>query len=333
MRGNSVRDSALTLSLHLLLLLLDGVSSYTEFEISVPTGVQMGVYGEAVLLSCTFPVSGQWDPDSSVITWQRQLEVVHSFFHGRDQPQYQSRRYANRTSLFHQEMKKGNASLRLDRTTLEDAGEYTCSVSTRLGSQRKSFPLKVAAFYPEPRLHISVLSDGHVEVLVTSEGGFPSPSLQWLMGNASDVTDQTHTQLRQDQHTHLYSVNSKLNLSGTVNSSITFIMKNPDLEQEIRRNIDLFSENGGFDQSRQRAGLIVLSVVGVTALAVITSLMIFLHWRMKKEKSRKISETDIESSAASRNQTAAENPAEAAKADEAESSTETLLKDGFRGGG
>ncbi|KAG7334547.1 hypothetical protein KOW79_002954 [Hemibagrus wyckioides] len=233
-----------------------------EFEISVPTGVQLGVYGEAVLLSCTFPVSGQWDPDSSVIMWQRQLEVVHSFYHGRDQPQYQSRRYANRTSLFHQEMKKGNASLRLDRITLEDAGEYTCSVSTRLGSQRKSFPLKVAAFYPEPRLHISVLSDGHVEVLVTSEGGFPSPSLQWLMGNASDVTDQTHTQLRQDQHTHLYSVNSKLNLSGTVNSSITFIMKNPDLEQEIRRNIDLFSENGGFDQSRQRAGLIVLSVVG-----------------------------------------------------------------------
>lgn len=118
--------------------------SVAEFEISVPTGVQMGVYGEVVLLSCTFPVSGQWDPDSSVITWQRHLEVVHSYFHSRDQPQYQSRRYANRTSLFHQEMKKGNASLRLDRTNLEDAGEYTCSVSTRLGSQRKSFPLKVA---------------------------------------------------------------------------------------------------------------------------------------------------------------------------------------------
>lgn len=118
--------------------------SVAEFEISVPTHVQMGVYGEAVHLSCVFPVGGSWDTDSSVITWQRNLEVVHSFFHGRDQPQYQSRRYANRTSLFHQEMKKGNASLRLDRTTLEDTGEYTCSVSTMMGSQRKSFPLKVA---------------------------------------------------------------------------------------------------------------------------------------------------------------------------------------------
>ncbi|KAK3553944.1 hypothetical protein QTP70_015552 [Hemibagrus guttatus] len=333
MRAHSRRDSALTLSLHHLLLLFHGVSSYTEFEISVPTGVQMGVYGEAVLLSCTFPVSGLWDADSSVITWQRRLEVVHSFFHGRDQPQYQSQRYANRTSLFHQEMKKGNASLRLDRTTLEDAGEYTCSISTRLGSQRKSFPLKVAAFYPEPRLQISMLGDGHVEVLVTSEGGFPSPSLQWLMGNGSDVTDHTHTQLRQDQHTRLYSVNSKLNLSGTVNSSITFIMKNPDLEQEIRRNIDLFSENGGFDQRQQRAGFIVLSVVGGTALAAVISLIILLHWRRKKENFRKISETDMESSAASSHQTAAERPAGAARADEAENIKENLLKDNFRGDG
>ncbi|MCI4376910.1 hypothetical protein PGIGA_G00193890 [Pangasianodon gigas] len=226
--------------------------SVAEFEISVPTRVQMAVYGESVLLSCTFPVSGSWDAGSSVITWQRHLEVVHSFFHGRDQLQYQSPRYANRTSLFHQEMNKGNASLRLDRTTLEDAGEldrttledageYTCSISTQLGSQMKSFGLKVAAFYPEPRLHISMLNDGHVEVRVTSEGGYPSPSLQWLMGNESDITNVTHTQLRQDQHTRLYSVNSKLNLSGTVNSSITFVMKNPDLGQEIRRNIDLFS--------------------------------------------------------------------------------------------
>ncbi|XP_060780541.1 CD276 antigen-like isoform X2 [Neoarius graeffei] len=234
------------------LFLLARVSCHTEFEISVPTRVQTAVYAESVVLSCTFPVSGSWDAGSSVITWQRKLEVVHSFYNGQDQPQFQSQRYANRTSLFHQELKKGNASLRLDRNIVEDAGEYTCSISTQLGSQRKSFSLKVAAFYPEPRVHISLLNGGHVEVLVTSEGGYPSPSLQWLMGNVSDITNDTHTQLRQDQHTHLYSVKSKLNLSGTINSSITFIMKNPDLGQEIRRNIDLFSETGGDDEDKQK---------------------------------------------------------------------------------
>ncbi|XP_060727646.1 CD276 antigen-like isoform X1 [Tachysurus vachellii] len=325
----SVRDSTLTLTLLNLFLLLHGVSSDTEFEISVPTGVQMGVYGEAVHLSCVFPVSGSWDADSSVITWLHNLEVVHSFFHGQDQPQYQSQTYANRTSLFHQEMKKGNASLRLDRTTLEDAGEYTCSVSTRLGSQSKSFPLKVAAFYSEPRLKISLLSDGHMEVLVTSEGGFPSPSLQWLMGNTRDVTNHTHTQLSKDHHTGLYSVNSKLILNGTVNSSITFIMKNPDLDQTIRRSIDLFSENGGSDQRSQRAGLIVLSVVVVILLAVIISLIILRHRMMKKEKSRNPSESNIELSEASIHQTAAEKPL----MDETESVTESQIKEDLVPGG
>ncbi|XP_047668053.1 CD276 antigen-like isoform X3 [Tachysurus fulvidraco] len=281
MRVYARRDSTLTLALLNLFLLLYGDSSYTEFEISVPTRVQVGVYGGCVHLSCVFPVSGSWDANSSMIFWLHNQEVVHSFFHNRDQPQHQSRRYTNRTSLFHQEMKKGNASLRLDRTTLEDAGEYTCSVSTRLGSQRKSFHLKVAAFYPEPRLQIFVLSDGHMEVLVTSEGGFPSPSLQWVMGNARDVTNHTHTQLSKDYHTGLYSVNSKLILNVTVNSSITFIMKNPDLDQTIRRSINLFSENGGFDQRNQRAGLIVLSLVGVMLLAVIISLIIPQHRMMK----------------------------------------------------
>ncbi|XP_060727648.1 CD276 antigen-like isoform X1 [Tachysurus vachellii] len=316
----SVRDSTLTLTLLNLFLLLHGVSSDTEFEISVPTGVQMGVYGEAVHLSCVFPVNGSWDADRIMIMWQHNQEVVHSFFHGQDQPQYQSRRYANRTSLFHQEMKKGNASLRLDRTTLEDVGEYTCSVSTPLGWQRKSFPLKVAAFYYEPRLQISVLSDGHMEVLVTSEGGFPSPSLQWLMGNTRDVTNHTHTQLSKDHHTGLYSVNSKLILNGTVNSSITFIMKNPDLDQTIRRSIDLFSENGPIDQREQRAGPIVFSVVVVILLAVIISLIILQHQMMKKEKSRNPSESTIESSEALIHQTAAEKPL----MDESESVSELL---------
>ncbi|KAF7710759.1 CD276 antigen-like [Silurus meridionalis] len=320
MRKISRRISAATLLF--LLLVLDGVFSYTEFEISVPTGVQMGVYGESVVLPCTFPVGSSWDAGNSVITWQRHLEVVHSFYYSQDQPQYQSPRYTNRTSLFHQELQKGNASLRLDHTTLEDAGEYTCSISTQLGSQRKSFRLKVAAFYPEPRLHIFMLNDGHVEVLMTTEGGYPSPALQWLMGNASDVTNSTYTQLRQDQHTHLYSVNSKLNLTASVNSSIIFIMKNPDLGQEIRRNIDLFSENPGFDQSNQNAvisGLIGL-VVAVLIIIIIISVIILLHRRRKKENSQNNLETNTGSSATNSQR----------GTDKAECVTETLLKKGFR---
>ncbi|XP_072533357.1 HERV-H LTR-associating protein 2 [Salminus brasiliensis] len=263
----------------LLLLLLSGVSSYTEFEISVPSDAQVGVYGRPVVLSCSFPAGSSWDRGSTVITWQRGLEVVHSFYHNHDQLDRQSPHYAKRTSLYHEEMAKGNASLRLDRVTLEDEGEYTCSVSTQIGSQKKSFRLKVAAFYPEPRLHISLLSNGQVDLLLTSQGGYPSPSLQWLMENMEDVTEGTQTQLKQDEHTKLYSVNSKLNLTRGTNSSITFILKNEDLGQEIRRNIDLFSENGEPARDDLQAGFVVLGVVLIVAFTVVVIVTVILRRR------------------------------------------------------
>lgn len=99
--------------------------------------------GQHVVLDCTFPVGKVWDLASSVITWERGLEVIHSFYYGQDQLDRQSRHYANRTSLYHSEMKRGNASLMLDHTNLGDKGDYTCSVSTVLGSQ-KTIPLKLA---------------------------------------------------------------------------------------------------------------------------------------------------------------------------------------------
>ncbi|KAL7876825.1 hypothetical protein SRHO_G00034680 [Serrasalmus rhombeus] len=255
-------------------------------EISVPGGGHVGVYGKSVVLFCSFPTGGSWDVSSSVITWQHGLEVVHSFYHSQDQLDQQHPRYANRTSLYHQEMVKGNASLRLDRVSLEDHGIYTCSVSTQMGRQRKSFRLTVAAFYSEPHLHISLSSNGQVDLLLTSQGGYPSPSLQWLMGNTQDVTEVTRTLLEQDQHTRLYNVNSKLNLTRGTNSSITFILKNQELGQEIRRNIDLFLEDGaGGPQSRDRGHYVLLgAVVTVLAVGLVVSIIAFFIQKQKKQK-------------------------------------------------
>ncbi|KAF4089832.1 hypothetical protein AMELA_G00042690 [Ameiurus melas] len=285
----------------------------------------MGVYGESVVLPCTFPVGSSWDADSSVIMWQRHLEVVHSFFHGRDQravPEPEIRQP-------HQPVPPGDEA----RNALgsgwtvplwRGAGSTPAPSALSWAARGRASGLKVAAFYPEPRLHISMLNDGHVEVVVTSEGGYPSPSLQWLMGNESDVTNDTLTQLRQDEHTRLYSVNSKLNLSGTVKSSITFIMRNPDLGQEIRRNIELFSENGGLDQNDQRAVIIVLCVLGVGLFTVIISVIVLLRqWKMKKHNPQNTSQRTIESSEASSPQTGSQ----ISSADEVESVTETLIKE------
>ncbi|KAI7805791.1 hypothetical protein IRJ41_020842, partial [Triplophysa rosa] len=224
-----------------LSLLLFEASGFTEFEITVPSGTLVGFYGQVLILPCTFQVDGSWDLSSTVITWQRGLDVVHSFYYSRDQLDRQNPLYAKRTSLFNREMAQGNASLRLHNVTVKDAGMYTCSISTNSGSQKKSFGVNITAFYSEPRLQFSVLNDV-VTLLVTSEGGHPSPTLQWLIENSEDITNQTQTHLAEDTHTGLYSVSSWINLTEVTNSSLTFILYNNLLGQKIRREIQLYSD-------------------------------------------------------------------------------------------
>ncbi|KTF95008.1 hypothetical protein cypCar_00010643, partial [Cyprinus carpio] len=208
-----------------------------EFEITVPRDTVTGFYSEALILRCSFPVDSSWDLQSTVITWQRGLDVVHRFYYSQDQLDRQNQHFVNRTSLFIQEMARGNASLRLDKVTLQDAGVYTCSISTNTGSQKKSFGVKIAAFYSEPRLQFSLLTDG-VNLLVTSDGGYPSPTLQWLMQN-SDITNRTQTHIAQDTQTGLYVVSSWLNLTKGTKTFLTFILHNNPLGQDLRRDIQL----------------------------------------------------------------------------------------------
>ncbi|KAJ8287508.1 hypothetical protein COCON_G00001670 [Conger conger] len=210
-----------------------------RFEITVPSAPLVAVHGQSAILSCTFPLDGRFDLDSTIITWQRRLEVVHSFYHGRDQLALQSRRYANRTRLYHSELGRGNASLRLDRTPPEDAGEYMCSVSMLSGSQSKSFRVKVAAFYTEPHLQVSASPQG-VELTLTSRG-YPTPKVRWLDGTGAELSNDTQTELRRDAQ-GLYVVSSSLTQGSGSNSTLTFVLSNQDLDQEIRREVSLQSE-------------------------------------------------------------------------------------------
>ena len=136
--------------------------SVVEFQDTVPHGPVIAVQGQQVLLPCSFLVSGSLG--SLVVIWHRGQEVVHSFYHGRDQLDRQSRRYANRSSLMYSDIERGDSSLRLELSNMEDEGDYTCSVSTLLGSQRKTLSLKVAGNHTcddsKPLLKICIVIDG-----------------------------------------------------------------------------------------------------------------------------------------------------------------------------
>ncbi|MBN3278811.1 CD276 protein, partial [Polyodon spathula] len=71
--------------------------------------------GSDVTLSCSFSDKAGADLSRLVVTWQRPPvdHVVHSFYYGRDQLDWQNETYRNRTQLFPEQLSVGNASLRL----------------------------------------------------------------------------------------------------------------------------------------------------------------------------------------------------------------------------
>ncbi|XP_029028541.1 myelin-oligodendrocyte glycoprotein-like [Betta splendens] len=93
------------------------------------------VVGDDVILPCHMepPV----DVTTLTVEWTtRNGAVVHKFESRKDNTDIQNDTFKGRTSLFHDEMHKGNISLKLINVTLTDAGNYTCFVR-KLIQQKK----------------------------------------------------------------------------------------------------------------------------------------------------------------------------------------------------
>uniref|UniRef100_A0A673ZG97 Ig-like domain-containing protein n=1 Tax=Salmo trutta TaxID=8032 RepID=A0A673ZG97_SALTR len=124
--------------------------SFHLFHISVVTTTslqprEVAAPGSDFTLNCSFPSSKNLN--HLVINWQRgESEVVHSYYHGRDQLERQSGVYKGRTHLFEDQLAVGNASLRLSGVQPSDQGPYTCDVTDEQGSTQENLFLDSVLF-------------------------------------------------------------------------------------------------------------------------------------------------------------------------------------------
>ncbi|KAM8748319.1 butyrophilin subfamily 1 member A1-like [Acanthopagrus schlegelii] len=99
------------------------------------------------------------------VEWRRGPVLVHVYRNRGDDPVSQDQNFKGRTSLFPDEMTRGNISLKLTDVTEQDAGNYTCSVPKL---QRSSVTL-VVGFHSTFIVIIAVIA---VIVLVGFIGAF-----------------------------------------------------------------------------------------------------------------------------------------------------------------
>lgn len=82
--------------------------------------------GESVILPCATTSPSELDVSHLMLYWQIESNIVHFFHNGEDKPTFQNANYSGRTSLFLDQVKHGNFSLKLSNVQLEDAAVYSC---------------------------------------------------------------------------------------------------------------------------------------------------------------------------------------------------------------
>ncbi|XP_043936240.1 CD276 antigen-like isoform X2 [Protopterus annectens] len=200
-----------------------------------------GNYNHDVILPYSYKPGT--DFQKLVVTWQRKLKgsdlVVHSYYYGRNQLERQHVSYLNRTQLFLEKLHLGNASLKLKRIQLDDAGEYICSVNTDTESFYSTVELHVGATYEEPHLMVGMFTCGkEMHIVYQTGGGYPEAEVEWLMDTGKNITELSNTTYSKNSY-GLYDVTSKLRWAAVSAINCTFIMTNKMLNQTIVRSVTI----------------------------------------------------------------------------------------------
>ncbi|NXK39238.1 VTCN1 inhibitor, partial [Piprites chloris] len=104
--------------------------------------------GETVVLPCTTTPPGELIFSKSMLYWQIDQKIVHFFQKGKDSLGTQDEHFSGRTSLFLDQMKHGNLSLKISNVQLQDNAEYTCIYKQDEDHQTKKSYIKLSVSAP-----------------------------------------------------------------------------------------------------------------------------------------------------------------------------------------
>uniref|UniRef100_A0A8C8IQK3 Ig-like domain-containing protein n=1 Tax=Oncorhynchus tshawytscha TaxID=74940 RepID=A0A8C8IQK3_ONCTS len=167
-----------SLFLTLLLLLHSSHSVSERFEVLGPSDSIVAVAGEDIILPCY--LKPNISAEDMTVDW-----LKLDFLDGRVF-RYQNHRiirddqipsYRRRTSLFEEELWRGNTSLKLTRVQGTDEGHYKCFIKAKRWYDDFTIQVLIKAVGSKPVVSIEGHREGGMCLLCESEGWHPEPEL------------------------------------------------------------------------------------------------------------------------------------------------------------
>ncbi|XP_030635171.1 butyrophilin-like protein 2 [Chanos chanos] len=175
-----------------------------QFQVVGPDDPLVVGAGEDVILPCSLkPNISAVDMRVEWFRLHTSDSLVHLYDSG-DESKDQIQSYRGRTSLFKEELQKGNASLKLSRVKTTDEGEYRCVVRSENWFDDVLFSVSVAAVGTYPVISMESYSIGKgLSLLCEIKGWNPEPEVVWLDNDGNLLPDEDTETLRDTESFHI----------------------------------------------------------------------------------------------------------------------------------
>ncbi|XP_010765267.1 butyrophilin subfamily 3 member A2-like, partial [Notothenia coriiceps] len=235
--------------------------------------------GHDVILPCH--LEPEMDVTADTLEWTRSdlnpifVNVLRA---GQDLQNTRNPSYKGRTSLFRDQLKHGNISLKLSKVQLSDLGTYTCDIPLNF---KHSFVKLVLASGPSspPVISLSGLDgqSGGVVLQCESAGWYPEPEVLWLDAEGKLLSAGPPETVRGPDD--LYTVSSRVTLEKRHSSSFTCRVQHHNTNHTTQT---LFQVPDAFFivPSSCSASFAVNGLFGF--MLVIAAVLFFWKWRQTK---------------------------------------------------
>ncbi|XP_052406814.1 butyrophilin-like protein 10 isoform X1 [Carassius gibelio] len=159
-----------------------------------PADPVFALAGEDVILPCSVKFS--LNAVDMRVEWSRSdrndSEVVHLYEDHEDRNTNQSQSYRGRTKLNHEELHRGNISLKLSSVQVSDEGRYKCSIQSEYRSGDTTVNFTVGVVGRPPVITVDGFDyTGLLRLKCESEGWYPEPVLEWMLTETTFLSSET----------------------------------------------------------------------------------------------------------------------------------------------